>query len=195
MPLFGAVQTPTALSNGESVAVLNAENLGSGALTMAVAFTPQPTPVSLAIYNNSSQTVDLVASPDLTSGDFLPVYAGETAITVATDTIGVFQVASGLYYAIKAGGVELWGLVTYRESEKPAKLVYVQQCSDKARGLGVHPMAPTWPKRLAISLPMPLAAPVTITILSCICAMVRVSLFHIQTRECGRLSKVAEVMR
>ena len=111
MPAFGAVQTPTSLSSGESVAVLNAENLGSGALTMAVSFTPQPTPVTLAIYNNSSQTVDLVASPDLTSGDYLPVYAGETAITVATDTVGIFQVATGLYYAIKAGGAITAGTI------------------------------------------------------------------------------------
>jgi predicted RecA/RadA family phage recombinase len=111
MPAFGAVQTPTALSNGDSVAVLNAENLSSGALTMAVALTPQPTPVTLAIYNNSSQTVDLVASPDLTSGDYLPVYEGETAITVATATVGVFQVASGLYYAVKAAGAITAGTI------------------------------------------------------------------------------------
>ena len=111
MPLLGAVQTPTTLSSGERVAVLSAENLGNNALTMAVAFTAQPTPVTLAIYNDSSVTVDLVASPDLTSADFLPVYSGETAITVATDTVGVFAVASGLYYAIKAGGAITAGTI------------------------------------------------------------------------------------
>jgi hypothetical protein len=111
MPLLGAVQTPTTLSSGERLAVLNAEDLGNNALTMAVAFTPQPVAVTLAIYNGSSQTVSLVASPDLTSGDFLPVYAGETAITVVTNTVGIFQVATGLYYAIKAGGAITAGTI------------------------------------------------------------------------------------
>lgn len=49
---------------------------------------------------------------------------------------------------IKYSGAEMWGLVTYQEIEKPARLVYIQQFSDKDRGLGVHPMAPTWPKRM-----------------------------------------------
>jgi hypothetical protein len=111
MPLLGAVQTPTSLSNGESVAVLNAENLGNGALSMAVTFTPQPTSIMLAIYNNSGQVVDLVASPDLVNADFLPVSSGETAITVAAGAVGIFPVASGLYYAIKAGAAITAGTV------------------------------------------------------------------------------------
>lgn len=58
-----------------------------------------------------------------------------------------FRVGGSYHYAMKSDGVEMWGLATYREIEKPAKLVYVQQFSDKDRGLGAHPMAPTWPKR------------------------------------------------
>lgn len=57
------------------------------------------------------------------------------------------RVGGSYHYAMKTGGVELWGLAVYKEIEKPSKLVYVQQFSDKDRGLGVHPLAPTWPKK------------------------------------------------
>ena len=53
-----------------------------------------------------------------------------------------------LHTTMKTGGVELWGLIFYKEIEKPAKMVYVQQFSDKDRGMGVHPMAPNWPKKM-----------------------------------------------
>ncbi len=59
-----------------------------------------------------------------------------------------FRVGGGFHYSMKHGDVELWGLTTYKEIVAPEKLVYVQQFSDKDRGLGVHPMAPTWPKRM-----------------------------------------------
>ncbi|MDE2293615.1 MAG: SRPBCC domain-containing protein, partial [Elusimicrobia bacterium] len=58
------------------------------------------------------------------------------------------RVGGTYHYAMKSGGVEMWGLATYKEIEAPAKLVYVQQFSDKDRGLGSHPLAPTWPKRM-----------------------------------------------
>ncbi len=57
------------------------------------------------------------------------------------------RVGGSHHYAMKTGGVELWGLAEYKEVEKPSKLVYVQQFSDKDRGLGVHPLAPAWPKK------------------------------------------------
>ena len=112
MPLFGAVQTTTALSSGEKLAVLNAENLANNALTMAVSLTPQPTPVTLAIYNASGQSVTLCASPDLTSGDFLPVYneAGNV-VTAANNTVATVIVAPGLSYAVKAGGAITAGTI------------------------------------------------------------------------------------
>lgn len=58
-----------------------------------------------------------------------------------------FRVGGSYHYAMKTGGVELWGLALYKEIVKPEKLVYVQQFSDKDQGLGIHPMAPTWPKQ------------------------------------------------
>lgn len=58
-----------------------------------------------------------------------------------------FRVGGAYHYAMKTGGVELWGLMNYLEIQKPEKLVYVQQFSDKDRRLGIHPMAPTWPKK------------------------------------------------
>jgi uncharacterized protein YndB with AHSA1/START domain len=59
-----------------------------------------------------------------------------------------FRVGGSYHYSMKTGGVELWGLATYKEIVKPERLVYVQQFSDKDRGMGIHPMAPTWPKRM-----------------------------------------------
>lgn len=59
-----------------------------------------------------------------------------------------FRVGGSYHYAMKSGGHEMWGLAIYEEIVKPEKLVYVQQFSDKDRGLTVHPMAPTWPKRM-----------------------------------------------
>jgi uncharacterized protein YndB with AHSA1/START domain len=59
-----------------------------------------------------------------------------------------FRVGGSYHYSMKSGGVELWGLMIYKEIEKPGKLVYVQQFSDKDRGMGSHPMAPTWPKKM-----------------------------------------------
>jgi uncharacterized protein YndB with AHSA1/START domain len=59
-----------------------------------------------------------------------------------------FRVGGSYHYMIKFGGGEMWGLATYEEIEEPSRLVYVQQFSDKDRGLSVHPMAPTWPKRM-----------------------------------------------
>lgn len=59
-----------------------------------------------------------------------------------------FRVGGSYHYAMKTGGVELWGLIFYKEIKKPETMVYVQQFSDKDRGLGIHPMAPTWPKKM-----------------------------------------------
>lgn len=103
MPAFGAVQTPTTLSSGEKIAVLNAENLANNALTMAVTLTPQPLPCIIAIVNGSSQTVSLVGSAD--NVNYYPVTDDEgVAVTASTDTVVVATISAGLYYAIKAGG-------------------------------------------------------------------------------------------
>jgi hypothetical protein len=114
MPLFSAVQTPTELSSGDKLSVLNGENLALNALTMAVSLTPQPAPIDLAIVNGSSQTVSLVASADNKSdgSTYFPVYneAGN-AVTAATDTVATVRVAPGLYYAIKAGAAITAGTI------------------------------------------------------------------------------------
>jgi hypothetical protein len=112
MPTFGAAQTPISLTNGERVAVLNAENLANGALTMAINVIPEPTNIMLAIYNNCGQSVSLVASPDLTSTDFLPVYneAGN-AVTIANGQVSTLFAPSGLNYALKAGAAITAGTI------------------------------------------------------------------------------------
>ncbi|MDX6770349.1 MAG: SRPBCC family protein [Elusimicrobiota bacterium] len=57
------------------------------------------------------------------------------------------RVGGSFHYSIRYGGVEMWGLLTYQEVAEPERLVYIQQFSDKDRGLGAHPLAPAWPKR------------------------------------------------
>lgn len=66
MPLFGAVQTPTALSSGEKIALLLAENLADSAATMSFALTPQPAggPIALTIDNPTAESLTLQTSPD-----------------------------------------------------------------------------------------------------------------------------------
>ena len=112
MPQFAAIQTPTALSIGERIAVLNGENLANGALTMGVSLHPGPTNPVLAVYNNSGQTVTLQASPDFVSADYLPVTdTAGVAVSVATGTVVAAEVAAGLNYAVKAGGAITAGTI------------------------------------------------------------------------------------
>lgn len=59
-----------------------------------------------------------------------------------------FRVGGTYHYMSKFHGVDVWGLATYEVIEEPSKIVYVQQFSDKDRGLGRHPMAPTWPPKM-----------------------------------------------
>lgn len=59
-----------------------------------------------------------------------------------------FRVGGTYHYMSKFNGVDVWGLATYEVIEEPTKMVYVQQFSNKDRGLGTHPMAPTWPKKM-----------------------------------------------
>ena len=114
MPAFGAVQTPTTLSSGEKLAVLNAENLASGSATMAVATTPQPMPITLGILNNAGQSVTLQASADnkADGSTYFPVYneAGNE-VTVAASTVGVAVVPGGLFYRLLAGGAITVGTI------------------------------------------------------------------------------------
>jgi uncharacterized protein YndB with AHSA1/START domain len=62
------------------------------------------------------------------------------------------RVGGGYHYALEFAGVTMWGLTHYREIVKPERLVYVQQFSDKDRGLAVHPLAPDWPKRMLATI-------------------------------------------
>jgi uncharacterized protein YndB with AHSA1/START domain len=59
-----------------------------------------------------------------------------------------FRVGGTYHYMNKFNGAEMWGLAKYEAIEEPSKIVFVQQFSDKDRGLSVHPMSPTWPKRM-----------------------------------------------
>jgi len=102
--------TQAALSAGDNLQVLGAtETSGAGGALKGFAFTPQATPINLAILNNSGQTLVLQASADNTT--WLPVTLNGTVVSVATGLCLEFSgLASGLNYrlanavAITAGG-------------------------------------------------------------------------------------------
>lgn len=45
-------------------------------------------------------------------------------------------------------GSAMWGKFTYREIDKPSRIVLVSTFSDEAGGVTRHPMAPTWPLQM-----------------------------------------------
>lgn len=63
-----------------------------------------------------------------------------------------FRVGGTYHYALKSGGLEVWGLATYKEISKPERLVYLQHFSDKDRGVAAHPGAPAWPKKVVTTV-------------------------------------------
>jgi hypothetical protein len=113
MPLLGAVQTPTCLSSGDKLRVLNAEDMAQGDLTMAVTLSPQPLNSTLGIYNNTTSVLNLMASPDLVADHFLPIYDGVVGagISVAPGNILSAQFHSGLYYALQAASALTAGTI------------------------------------------------------------------------------------
>ncbi len=109
MPAWSAT-TQAALSSGDNLQVLLSTDTSptAGALK-GFAFTPQATPINLAIWNNSGQTLVLQASPD--NVNWLPVTANGVAVSVGTGLCLEFSgLAGGLNYrlanavAITAGG-------------------------------------------------------------------------------------------
>lgn len=108
MPAWSAT-TQAALSSGDNLqCLLSTDTSGAGGALKGFSFTPQATPVLLAILNNSGQTLVLQASADNVT--WLPVSYNGTAISVVTGICGEFPVVAGLNYrlsnatAITAGG-------------------------------------------------------------------------------------------
>jgi uncharacterized protein YndB with AHSA1/START domain len=53
------------------------------------------------------------------------------------------------HYGMQApDGSKMWGKFTYREIEKPSRIVLVNSFSDEAGGITRHPMAPSWPLQM-----------------------------------------------
>jgi len=53
------------------------------------------------------------------------------------------------HYGMQApDGSAMWGKFTYREIDKPSRIVLVNTFSDEAGGITRHPMAPTWPLQM-----------------------------------------------
>jgi uncharacterized protein YndB with AHSA1/START domain len=59
----------------------------------------------------------------------------------------------GIYhYGIRGNGMDVWGKWMFQEIDAPAKLVFINAFSDKDGGLGRHPMAPTWPAQMKMTV-------------------------------------------
>lgn len=57
-----------------------------------------------------------------------------------------FRVGGTYHYGLEGpGGMQMWGLQTFREIVPNEKVVLIQSFSDKNRGLTRHPMSPEWP--------------------------------------------------
>ncbi len=57
-----------------------------------------------------------------------------------------FRVGGTYHYGLEGpGGMQMWGLQTFREIVPNEKVVLIQSFSDKNRGLTRHPMSPDWP--------------------------------------------------
>ena len=68
--------------------------------------------------------------------------AGFKTIQAAMD----FKVGGTYHYGLEGpGGMQMWGLQTFREIVPNEKVVLIQSFSDKDRGLTRHPMSPEWP--------------------------------------------------
>ena len=57
-----------------------------------------------------------------------------------------FKVGGTYHYGLEGpGGMQMWGLQTFREIVPHEKVVLIQSFSDKDRGLTRHPMSADWP--------------------------------------------------
>jgi uncharacterized protein YndB with AHSA1/START domain len=52
------------------------------------------------------------------------------------------------FYFMTGGNVKMYGRASYREIEKPSRIVYTQQFCDENEKISRHPMAPTWPETM-----------------------------------------------
>jgi uncharacterized protein YndB with AHSA1/START domain len=60
-----------------------------------------------------------------------------------------FAVGGTYHYGLEGpGGMQMWGLQTFREIVPGEKIVFVQSFSNKDGGLTRHPMSPDWPLRM-----------------------------------------------
>jgi uncharacterized protein YndB with AHSA1/START domain len=73
---------------------------------------------------------------------------GPKGFTVIASTMELRP--GGFYhYGMRApDGSAMWGKFTYREIEKPSRIVLVSTFSDAAGGVTRHPLAPSWPLQM-----------------------------------------------
>lgn len=63
-----------------------------------------------------------------------------------------FRVGGRYHYGIEGpNGLQMWGKQEFLEIVPGQRLVHLQSFSTPEGGLGVHPMAPTWPKHMHVT--------------------------------------------
>jgi uncharacterized protein YndB with AHSA1/START domain len=84
-----------------------------------------------------------------TEVDQMKQWWGPKGFTVSHLTMDL-RPGGKVHYCLQmpGGAGELWGRMIYREIVKPERIVWVNAFSNKDGGLGVHPMAPDWPREM-----------------------------------------------
>jgi uncharacterized protein YndB with AHSA1/START domain len=62
------------------------------------------------------------------------------------------KVGGTSFYKMEMGAMVMYGLVEYKELNRPNKIVYTQQFVDQNEKLSRHPMSPTWPATMLTSV-------------------------------------------
>jgi uncharacterized protein YndB with AHSA1/START domain len=70
---------------------------------------------------------------------------GPKGVTVVHSKMDLRTGGSYHYCMRTPDGLDMWGILVYREIVKPERIVFVNSFSDKNGGLTRHPMMPTWP--------------------------------------------------
>ena len=97
---LAGLQTPTTLSSGEKIKILNAEDLASNASTMSFTLHPQPVTCSIiTVYNPTAQDLTLEWSPD--NVNFLPMLDESTTPVLAQKSFAtVFNLSGAGYHKL-----------------------------------------------------------------------------------------------
>src|SRR5947208_4343205 len=116
-------------------------------MSAAAAKSQAPTEKEFVISRLLKAPRDLVFAC-FTDPEHMKQWWGPKGVTIIASTMDLRP--GGFYhYGMRTpDGSAMWGKFTYREIEKPSRIVLVNTFSDEAGGITRHPLAPTWPLQM-----------------------------------------------